>query len=278
MPTLAAKNALSDEQVQALAMRLLAAKKYRALELPAETITDLLEANRVHAKNLAELEKVARQKLHNIVAPYLEAVDYPAAAQALHALAPGDEAGLRQFSQGMLQHHASTRERLPILEAFYAAIFGVTGVPGSLLDLACGFGPFALPWMHLPPATSYHAYDLHQPRVNLLNDYLEKLGRPRLAEKRDILVNPSAQRADVAFFFKEAHRFEQRQHGCNRSFWEALNVKYLVVSLPTANLSGSHSMLEGQRILVQRNIGTYPWKVQEIVLESEIIFCIDKEA
>ncbi len=36
------------------------------------------------------------------------------------------------------------------------------------------------------------------------------------ARVQDILIKPPDVEADIAFFFKEAHRFEQRQHGCNR--------------------------------------------------------------
>ena len=172
--------------------------------------------------------------------------------------------------------HASTKERLPILADFYQKIFAITGIPTSILDLACGLNPFALPFMNLPASISYRAFDLHQPRIDLINEFFTLLGYPATAEKRDILVDPPQERADVAFFFKEAHRFEQRQHGCNRAFWESLNVNYLLVSLPTANLSGSHSMIDGQRILVERTIKDKPWSVQELVFDTEIVFCINK--
>lgn len=162
------------------------------------------------------------------------------------------------------------------MREFYERIFSITGVPDLILDLACGFNPFALPWMNLPPNTTYRAYDLLQPRVDLINKYLPHVDRPPLAEKRDILVNPPKEKADVVFFFKEAHRFEQRQHGCNRAFWESLNVRYLLVSLPTANLTGSRTMVEGQRILVERTISGLPWKLSEILFDTEIVFCIDK--
>jgi hypothetical protein len=53
-------------------------------------------------------------------------------------------------------------------------------------------------------------------------------------------------------------------------------VKTIVVSLPSSNLTGSHSMLEGQRILVERAVSGLDWKVTEILVGNEIIFCIDK--
>jgi len=267
---------ISDKEMNEIASRLLARRKYRSLALPMETLQDLICQGLPLAKNTRELEKLVRQKLHNIVAPYLDSVDYGDASTQLNHIKPGDETTLNQFCHGILAKHASTAERLPIMQDFYRRIFAITGIPTTVLDLACGLNPFALPWMELSPSTIYRAYDLHEPRVALINQFLEYIERPPLAEKRDILVNPPEEDADVAFFFKEAHRFEQRQHGCNHAFWQSLKVRHLVVSLPVANLSGSRSMIDGQRILVERTIKGLPWNVQELVFDSEIVFCLDK--
>ncbi len=254
----------------------MASHKYQALALPEETVVDLINRNTTPGIKDRELEKIVRQKLHNIVAPYLEELDYRSALTDLAAIKKHDDQSLREYCARILSAHASTKERIPIMSEFYTRIFEHTGVPGSILDLACGLNPFALPWMGLPMETTYHAYDLHKPRIDLINAFFHVVGRPPLAEKRDILVKPPELRADVAFFFKEAHRFEQRQHGCNRTFWQALKVKTIVVSLPSSNLTGSHSMLEGQRILVERAVSGLDWKVTEILVANEIIFCIDK--
>ncbi len=89
--------------------------------------------------------------------------------------------------------------------------------------------------------------------------------------------NPPAQEADVAFFFKEAHRFEQRQKGCNRAFWMALNVRWLVVSLPATNLSGRFDLADRQRKLVYETLTGLEWPVNEILVGNELVFCIRKE-
>lgn len=268
--------ALTIDEVEEITSRILSSRKYKDLNLPEETVIDLINQSSKTARNSRDIEKVVRQKLHNIIAPYLESLNYGSAVLDLLAIPPSDNASLGQFSLRMLESHASTRERIPILTNFYEKLFSITGIPQSILDLACGFNPFAIPWMKIPLNTIYRAYDLHQPRIDLINEYLTRINRSPLAEKRDILVNPPKEYADIAFFFKEAHRFEQRQHGCNRSFWESLNVRYLLVSLPASNLTGSRSMLEGQRILVERTLKGLPWVVNEITFGSEIVFCIDK--
>jgi 16S rRNA (guanine(1405)-N(7))-methyltransferase len=270
------KPVLSDEEIKKITSRLLSSRKYKGLDLPDETILDLINQNLPHGKNTHDVEKMVRQKLHNIIAPYLETLDYAAASAEIKTIMPGDKEAIERFCIKVLEKHASTRERLPIMADFYKRIFKTTGIPNSILDLACGLNPFALPFMNLPVSTTYKAFDLHQPRIELINDVFLLLGVPPFAEKRDILVDPPKEIADMAFFFKEAHRFEQRQHGCNRAFWESLNVRYLLVSLPSANLTGSRSMIDGQRILVERTVKGLPWTVQELIFDTEIVFCINK--
>jgi len=91
----------------------------------------------------------------------------------------------------------------------------------------------------------------------------------------DILVNPPKIKADLALIFKEAHRMEKRQPGCNKDLWASLDVETLAVSLPTQNLSGTHSLLEQHRALVYTNL---PEKrsVDELIFEDEIVFLIRK--
>ncbi len=267
---------LSPEESEQMISNLLSIKKYRGLGIPRETFRDLITVSELYSSSVRDVEKQVRQKLHNIVAPYLEDLDYDAVNDQVQGISSQNLPELKEFCRGILERHASTRERIPILDNFYQQVFQLTGIPASILDLACGLNPFTIPWMNLPLSTTYQAYDLHQPRIDLLNQFFARLNHPYRAEKRDVLVNPPVEQADIAFFFKEAHRFEQRQHGCNQKFWKSLNVKYLIVSLPTVNMKGSHSLISGQRILVERTLKDLPWDVHEILLDSEILFCIDK--
>ncbi|HWR65852.1 MAG TPA: hypothetical protein VN364_07010, partial [Bellilinea sp.] len=225
--------------------------KYRGLDLPLETLHDLLTMEMAKGRSGNTALQAVREKLHNIVAPYLGDPDYTAAHGTLDAAVnSGDPENIKAWCREMMESHASTRERIPQLETFYEELWALTGCPESILDLACALHPFGLPWMNLPAITRYYAYDLHAPRITLINRFLVAMGHEALARVQDILVNPPEVEADVALFFKEAHRFEQRQKGCNRPFFEALRVRWLLVSLPAADLSGHHSLVERQRNLM----------------------------
>jgi len=250
-------------------------RKYRTLALPDSTLQDLILQEWARHKGKAEVLKVVRKKLHNLVAPYLGDPDYQQAdADLQKSFQQGNREKVKEICLNLLESHASTRERIPFLEEFYRQLFAYTGKPQVILDLACGLNPFAIPWMGLEDGVQYHAFDIHQPRVNLINRFMQGWGMEPLACQQDILVEPPQIQADVAFFFKEAHRFEQRQHGCNRAFWQALNVKYLLVSLPTRNLTGQHSLLDRQRSLVRNTLKGLEWKVEELVFQDEMMFCI----
>jgi 16S rRNA (guanine(1405)-N(7))-methyltransferase len=257
-----------------------ASRRYKSLDLPESTLRDLVEQESLPGRTPKQIDKSVREKLHNIVAPYLGDPDYDLAEDEMQtAFASGQDSDLRKFCLEMLLSHASTHERCaayPDLGDFYRQIWAVTGLPGSILDLACGLHPFGLPWMGLPRSARYVAYDLHAPRVELIGHFLHGYQQAGGAYHRDILVEPPQEQAEVAFFFKEAHRFEQRQKGCNRAFWEALKVRWLLVSLPAASLTGRHDLAEKQRKLVHSTLAGLDWPVQELLLGNELVFCIRK--
>jgi 16S rRNA (guanine(1405)-N(7))-methyltransferase len=267
---------LSSEQREALLARILGTRKYRGSGLNPETVLDLIDQLTPKQTSEKALYKDVRRRLHNIVAPYLGEPDYASLTERLDALedTSPDSPELRAFCRDVLAEHASTAERIPHLDDFYEQLFAATGVPASILDLACGLHPLGLPWMNLPQTTQYHAYDILQPRIDFLNRFLLALGMAPLAENRDILINPPELEANLGLFFKEAHRFEKRQPGCNRDFWASLKVDTLAVSLPTENLAGTHSLLDQHRRLVEENLSGTGIR-EEIQIENEVIFLID---
>jgi 16S rRNA (guanine(1405)-N(7))-methyltransferase len=260
-----------------LAQPILASRKYRDLNLPPETVIDLIQRALDNGLKPAQAVDDARDKLHNIIAPYLGDPDYAQTSEQLTGNSTfSDALDMKTFCLKMLESHASTKERIPVLDDFYRQIFSITGTPHSILDLACAMHPFSLPWMNLLANCTYAAYDLHQPRVDLLNQFFSTAKFNAQAYYGDILLNPPSNTADVAFFFKEAHRFEQRQRGCNRAFWQTLNVRWLVVSLPASNLSGRFDLAERQRKLVSETLSGQDWPVTELQVGNELLFCINK--
>ncbi|MEA3326654.1 MAG: hypothetical protein U9R53_05020, partial [Chloroflexota bacterium] len=223
------------------------------------------------------LKKAVRRKLHNIVAPYLGDPDYEQLLMRLSQIEDSslDSPHLQSFCLDVLNLHASTAERITHRSDFYNKLFNLTGKPNTILDLACGLHPLAFPWMGLPLTTRYHAFDIIQPRIDFINSFFIKIGLDPLAKNQDILTQPPKIHANLGIFFKEAHRFEKRNHGSNKGFFSSLNVDLLAVSLPNQDLAGTHNLLDQNRNLIYENLPTNK-NVSELLIENEIIFLIEK--
>lgn len=272
-------NTITENEIEKLVQAVQSSRKYRELELPEEMLRNLIAVNLPNSKNLAELKTNFRKALHNVIAPYLEEIDYPKEIQAIQAdssnlLKPDD---LKAYCLKMMAKHASTSERIPHIDAFFNTIFENIGTPRSILDLACALDPLCLPWIKLAPGASFKAYDLNGPRIRYLQAFFDLANPNYQAIQQDILLNPPAEKADCAFFFKEAHRFEKRQPGSTRILLEGINVTTVVLSLPAMDLKGHHSLENIHRSLVEKALEGTTWQQEVRLVGNELLFFIHKE-
>ncbi len=266
----------SEEAQKSIVRKILQSRKYQSLHIPEETVLQLLVQESSKTKNRKEAEKGVREKLHQIIAPYLGDPDYPLAEQQLLEANLNGITAVNNWCQNMLMSHSSSKERMPHIVLFYQKLFEMIGRPHSIQDLACAMNPLAFPWMELSLSTEYYAYDLHHPRINLINRFFEIQGLSPLAKVQDILINTPENHTDAAFFFKEAHRFEARSKGCCRDFFRRIQADWLVVTLPAENLTGQHGMRDRQQRLMDKSIEGSGWDMVEFEIETEMVFCIHK--
>ena len=267
------------KDINAIVNTILNSKKYRGVNIPRETISSILQAELARFGKQKPAIKSTKQKLHNIVAAYLGDPDYEEAIQRVHeTMSLQDPEQEKQLCKEMLNYHASTRERLPHLAEFYETLFTIIGTPSSIMDLACGMHPFGLPWMKLPTSTEYHAYDLHEPRTQLLQKYFDFLPIKGNSHHQDILLDLPEEKADVAFLFKETHRMEKREKECDVRLWDSLNVEWLVVTLPANSLKQGHDLREKHITLMEDLLSktSTQWKRIDAEVNNELIFCLHK--
>jgi 16S rRNA (guanine(1405)-N(7))-methyltransferase len=268
---------LTSEEIEQLTNQILSSSKYLSMGIPKETTLDLIRQEMPGSKDIKQLRKRTRAKLHNICAPYLGDLDYEAASEQLQKVIHAkDRKNIQALCIQFLKQHISTRERLPFIEDFYKKLFQLSGQPGSILDLACGLNPFSIPWMGLTEDTQYYAYDIHHPRIELVNQFLKGIGLKPLGMVQDILVHPPLTPADVAFLFKEAHRIEQRKRGATRWLLEQLQVKWIFISLPRISMNGQRDLSQRMRTLIHSILNHLPWEIGELEFENEIVFCIQR--
>ena len=246
------ENALERRALQYIIEKVKSDRKYSAIGLPDATIEDIAQQELTRHPKVEVALNNTKAILHNVVAPYLDDVDYPQAKKQVdEAFALGNEEAIRQTALKILEQHESTRERLPYLEQFYEVIRTVCRPLSIIIDLACGLNPLALPFMGMTELVRYYAYDIHQPRVELINQFFKGWGLEPLAEVRDVLVHPSQIQADAAFLFKEAHRMEKRRKGSSRDLIKVISARVVFISLPTRSLDRRHNLSARMERLVK---------------------------
>jgi 16S rRNA (guanine(1405)-N(7))-methyltransferase len=222
--------------------------------------------------------KATKAKLHQVWGAYEAPVDYARELDALRAAYAGEGVeGVRSACRRLLGLHASTRERLPILEGFYTRIYARTGKPRALLDLACGLNPLSVPWMDLPSGTSYHAYDIDGERTVFLGRVIELMGFSGGARLQDVLVDPPTGGADVALLLKSVPCLEQQQRGGTLALLDALDVAHVVVSYPVHTLGRRRvGMPEHYARAFDDMLAARSWGVARLDFRSELVYVVDK--
>ena len=224
------------------------------------------------------LVKATKRGLHQICGAFDQSPDYESAYQQLEAAyRAGLKTEIKAACRRVLALHSSTRERLSILDQFYARIFQVTGQPGSILDLACGLNPAALPWMGLAPGGRYTALDIDAAGIQFLNRYLQLAGFEPLARRQDILADPPVDQADVALLLKASSTLERQEEGGTARLVEALRAPFVVISFAVKSLGGREKGMPAHyRRQFQVMAEDRPWRVEELAFDTELVFVVTK--
>ena len=182
-------------------------------------------------KKAKDAEHAARERLHGITGAFLSEADYK---RALELASAGSW-------QALLELHASTRERLPLaqLDAVYAQLFELCGVPETLLDLACGFNPIYLAARY--PDMRITAADISGQSLRIV-----KACGVVHTYWRDLICADGVPdgRYDLALLFKILPLLEREQAGAAMDVMRRCNACRLAVSFPTRTLGGRNVGME----------------------------------
>ncbi len=140
-------------------------------------------------------------------------------------------------ARAVLGLHRSSAERLSYYAFLYHQLFRVTGTPQSVLDLGCGFNPFAYPF--LPGRPAYHSADIACQDLERVGRFLEAVGVEHSEHCVD-LTDPDTvatlPRADVAFSFKLFDSLEELRHDVTAELLDSIPARILVTSFPTLSV------------------------------------------
>ncbi len=281
------------------------APRYRTLD--SGLVRWIGEQELERRRSFKEAVKATRSRLHQVAGAYLPAgLD---SANLLNELArcghTAEDPALRAFCLRAMARHASTRERLPILESFFERILAPMAPLRSVLDLACGLNPLALPWMPLAPDTVYYACDVYTDLVDFLNNFLQHIGRRGAAGVCDLTRPLQLPPVQVALLLKSLPCLEQLDKHLPERLLETIPAEVLVVSFPVHSLGGGApyprsghkyprrghkypqsghkyprsghkgmSINYGERF--ERLTATRPWRVERIHFATELVFVVQR--
>ncbi len=220
--------------------------------------------------------KAGKRKLHQVFGAYLDpgAVAFAERRTAEVGSAPSRQA-LKDAATDILRHHASSNERLAYLAALYDAIWQITGQPRRLLDLACGFSPFALPFMGLDAACRYDAIDIDVQLAATSDRFRALFGQPGRVMADDILVHRPKIGADIALFLKTLPCLEQQETGAGARLLGGIDARAIVVSYPTKSLGGRQKgMAQTYGGDVERLAVSIGRRLQQVDIEGELVFVL----
>ena len=229
-------------------------------------------------RNLKTAIKSTKDKLHQVGGAFL-APEMPYARWLADLQTAATPAELRATCRAIMMHHASMRERLPFIEDFYAAIFAELPPIASVLDLACGLHPLALPWMPLAPDVTYHAYDIYQPMMDVISAFLPLAGVQGEATTWDITQSLPSVPVDLALLLKAIPCLEQIDKTAGQRIFAEIQARTLVVSFPCQSLGGKNKgMADFYEAHFRVLIANKDWTIKRLLFATELVFVVTKQA
>ena len=266
--------------LDALTEQVLESTKYRHI------CPDLIRRIGAHElairRNLKEAVKETKNTLHQVAGAFADSGPrYQEWLQHLRtARSDGDPEHFRQACAEVLERHTSTRERLPVLDEFYTTLLGDLAQERpirSVLDVACGLNPLALPWMPLAPNAAYYACDLYNDMMAFLTDFFALAGVAGRAETHDVATALPDCEVDVALLLKALPPLEQTDKTASLRLLRSIRAKVLIVSFPTRTLGGRNKQMEtNYETRFRQLIRDEPWSVERFAFANELCFRLTK--
>ena len=264
-------------QLEILVNAVLASSKYQ--DICQELIRSIASQELGKRRNLKEALKATKNKLHQVAGAYLDArVHYADWLNELSIAAQQENKDkLFQLCTKFMSYHASTRERIPILEQFYTGIFSHLPPIRTVLDVACGLNPLAIPWMPLAEHAEYYAGDIYHSMMDFLDSWM-KISKVRGHTMAcDVIQEPPTHKVDLAFILKAIPCLEQLDKAAPSRLLQTIQADHLVVSFPVHSLGGRRKgMTEHYETQFRELVKHEPWEIKRLEFSSELVFVVNK--
>lgn len=244
-----------------------------------ELVTRIATQEIAKGRGFKNTVKATRTMLHQVGGAYLpHTPPYAEWEQTLAGLSStSTDPDLQAYCLEKMQYHASTRERLPFLESFYSLSLGNEHEIESLLDLACGLNPLAIPWLPMKPGAAVYLCDIFQDMLEFVDTFRRHLGYAGHSRVCDLTESIPDTPIQVALLLKTIPCLEQLQKNIGGKILEGIRAETLIVTYPVASLGGrSKGMRQTYRARFAELVEGKPWHIQTLEIGSELVFIIRK--
>jgi 16S rRNA (guanine(1405)-N(7))-methyltransferase len=266
-----------EDQLQKLVASVQDADKYK--QISPLLVRDIGRLELTKRASLKEAIKATRSKLHQIGSAFQEKpIPYSKWNEELSHL-PNQLNALESISfiNSCLPAHASTSERMPIVEKFFTETLASIAPITSILDLACGLNPLSVPWMPLSRTCTYSGCDIYADMVDFVNRFLEHFSIKSNLQVADLTKEIPQEKAQVAFLLKTIPCLEQLDKTAGRRLLHDLQTQNILVSFPVRSLGGhSKGMVSNYESHFNNLVEGMNWKITRFQYSDELAFLIQK--
>jgi 16S rRNA (guanine(1405)-N(7))-methyltransferase len=263
------------EKLESLVATVQQKSKYRTI--CADFIRRIGSQELAKRASLKEAIKSTCSKLHQMGGAFFENhPDFPLWLSQLEAL-PQDinSTEIKQYCMDKMQAHASTNERLPIIEDFYQRCLERVAPIHSLLDLGCGLNPLALPWMPLGGDPMYQGVDIFSDMTEFDQRFLQHTHIRGRVNCADFLGKLPKQHFKLALALKIIPLIDQLDKEHTRQWLENIPADQLLVSFPIFSLSGKgKGMIENYTSRFNKLTENGNWKIERFEFSTELAFLL----
>jgi 16S rRNA (guanine(1405)-N(7))-methyltransferase len=262
-------------EVEAIVEAVTTSRKYRGVA--RDLIAHLAAIEIGKGRRAKQAVKEVKNRLHQVVSAYLEGSEPDYALWLARLEAAPDVEARRLACRALMSEHASTRERLTLLESgFYARLLSDLPPITSVLDLACGLNPLAIPWMPLADGARYIAVDVLDGLAQFFDRALPLLGVNGSGLSRDATAADALDdlpSCDLALIIKALPCLAQIDRAAPERLIERTPARTLIVTYPVRSLSGQDKgMREFYADSFARLTDGRGWSIERVDFPDELAF------
>lgn len=258
--------------------RVLGSSRYR--DVDRALVARLAGEELPRARNVDDAVKRVKRRLHQAVGAYRGGVAASVLDELRVAWSGAWDERMLDACRRALERHASTRERIGELERFYTEVWAAVGAaPASVLDLACGLNPLALPFMKLGPAAQYLACDSDRRVLDEVEPFLELVGQPHRTWPCDLVTGAPDVAVDVALLLKTVPILDRSDSAAAVRVVAGLRARHVVVSFPARSLGGRGRLERTYRSRMEHlvsDLGPRVTSSTELTFRSELVYVLTK--